>query len=106
MISSIQKLGYRYLGQQCSPPPAHWYFVKGYTPEGFKGQAFHVHVRYAGDWDEVRFRDYLLAHPDTAGEYGRLKQDLKRSYEYDRDAYTLAKTAFVKRICALARGVG
>ena len=44
----------------------HIMFAKGYTPEGFAGQAFHVHVRYKGDWDEIYFRDYLLRHYDVA----------------------------------------
>lgn len=30
-------------------------FMKGYTPQGFRGQAYHLHVRYAGDWDEPIF---------------------------------------------------
>ena len=102
LISNMQLEGYRYLEQPENPPP-HMMFIKGYTPKGFKGQVFHVHVRYSGDWDELYFRDYLLAHPETAEEYGRLKIELKQKYEYDRDAYTDAKTDFIKRITRLAR---
>jgi GrpB-like predicted nucleotidyltransferase (UPF0157 family) len=78
-------------------------FIRGYTPEGFKGQAFHVHVRYSGDWDELYFRDYLVAHREIVEEYGRLKITLKQQYEHDREAYTNAKTDFIKRITKLAR---
>lgn len=78
-------------------------FLKGYTPEGFKGQAYHVHVRYRGDGDELYFRDYLLAHPETAKEYGELKLKLKKQYEHDRDGYTDAKTDFIQRIINLAK---
>jgi GrpB-like predicted nucleotidyltransferase (UPF0157 family) len=102
LISSMQLAGYRYLEQPENPPP-HMMFIKGYTPEGFKGQVFHVHVRYSGDWDELYFKDYLLAHPETAEKYGRLKLELKNKYEHDRDAYTYAKTDFIKRITGLAR---
>ena len=102
LISNMQLGGYRYLEQPDNPPP-HMMFIKGYTPEGFKGQVFHVHVRYSGDWDELYFRDYLLAHPETAEEYGRLKLEQKQKYEYDRDTYTYAKTDFIKRITELAR---
>jgi len=102
LISKMQQLGYRYLEQPNKPPP-HMMFIKGYTPEGFKGQVFHVHIRYSSDWDEIYFRDYLLAHPEAAEEYAKLKQDLKQEYEHDRDAYTDAKTDFIKRICGLAR---
>jgi GrpB-like predicted nucleotidyltransferase (UPF0157 family) len=102
LISGMKSAGFRYLEKPENPPP-HMMFIKGYTPEGFKGQAFHVHVRYSGDWDELYFRDYLLAHPDAAEKYGQLKIKLKKKYEYDRDAYTDAKTDFIKRITGLAR---
>lgn len=45
---------------------------KGYTPEGFAERVFHIHLRVAGDNDELYFRDYLNAHPDVAREYERL----------------------------------
>jgi GrpB-like predicted nucleotidyltransferase (UPF0157 family) len=102
LISSMKKRGYIYLEQPKNPPP-HMMFIIGYTPKGFKGQAFHVHIRYGGDWDEIYFRDYLITHPETAAEYGRLKLEQKQKYEFDRDGYTDAKTDFIKRITGLAR---
>ncbi|OGO17339.1 MAG: hypothetical protein A2Z15_01280 [Chloroflexi bacterium RBG_16_50_11] len=102
VISNMQQGGYRYLEQPDNPPP-HMMFIKGYTPEGFKGQVFHVHIRCSGDWDEIYFKDYLLTHPEIAEEYGRLKLELKQKHEYDRDVYTNDKTDFIKRICGLAR---
>lgn len=102
LISAMQECGYRYLKQPENPPP-HMMFIKGYTPEGFAGQAYHVHVRYQGDWDEIRFRDYLITHPDTAREYGELKMRLKDLHEHNRDAYTAAKTEFIRRVCELSR---
>ena len=102
LVSDMQEAGYRYIAHPENPPP-HMMVVKGYTPEGFKGQVFHIHVRYGGDWDELYFRDYLIAHPETTEEYGRLKLKLKEKYEHNRDAYTDAKTDFIKRICELAR---
>jgi len=61
--------------QTGEPSPA-YEFVKGYTEHGFQGQAYHVHVRYPGDWDELVFRDYIKTHPTAANEYARLKQKL------------------------------
>ena len=78
-------------------------FVKGYTPEGFKGQAYHIHVRYPGDWDEIYFRDYLRNNAEIRKQYGELKRILAVKYRNDRDGYTDAKTEFVKRISELAR---
>jgi GrpB-like predicted nucleotidyltransferase (UPF0157 family) len=100
--SDLQLCGYIYIEQPDDPAP-HMMYVKGYTPQGFIGQAFHLHVRFSGDWDELYFRDYLLTHTDIANEYGKLKLELQKKYEHDRDGYTLAKTDFIKRITRLAR---
>ena len=102
LTENLEAAGYIHSPQPENPAP-HMMFLKGYTTEGFKGQAFHVHVRYEGDWDELHFRDYLLAHPKTAGEYGELKLRLQKRFEHNRDAYTAAKTEFVKRVTRLAR---
>jgi GrpB-like predicted nucleotidyltransferase (UPF0157 family) len=102
IISNMQSCGYIYIEKPENPAP-HMMFVKGYIPQGFQGQAFHVHVRYSGDWDELYFRDYLLKHPEIADEYGKLKVELQKKYEHDRDAYTNAKTDFIQRITRMAR---
>jgi GrpB-like predicted nucleotidyltransferase (UPF0157 family) len=102
LILNIQSCGYIYKEQPDNPAP-HMMFMKGYTVQGFKGQVFHVHVRYSGDWDELYFRDYLMSHPEIADEYGKLKLELQKKYEHDRDGYTDAKTGFIKRITTLAR---
>ena len=76
---------------------------KGYTKDGFADEVFHIHLRHAGDNDELYFRDYLNEYPETAREYERLKLKLWKEYEHDRDAYTAGKTAFVKETAARAR---
>ena len=76
---------------------------KGYTPEGFADEVFHLHIRQVGDNDELYFRDYLNDHPEIAREYERLKQELAIMYEHNRDAYTDGKTAFVRHWTAEAR---
>ena len=48
-------------------------FNRGYTPEGFAQEVFHLHLRLPGDADEVFFRDHLNLRPDLAAEYERLK---------------------------------
>lgn len=78
-------------------------FNKGYTPEGFAQRVFHLHLRFAGDADELLFRDYLRAHPEIAKEYEALKLSLWKPYEHDRDGYTAAKTLFVEKVTATAR---
>ncbi|MDR1800618.1 MAG: GrpB family protein [Lachnospiraceae bacterium] len=76
---------------------------KGYTPEGFAKKVYHLHVRREGDWDELYFRDYLAIHPEAVAEYAKLKQSLLTKYEHNRDAYTEAKTDFVKSCTEKAR---
>ena len=76
---------------------------KGYTPEGFAGRVFHLHIRRPGDWDELYFRDYLIEHSEVCADYARLKEQLAIPYRNDRDGYTLAKTEFVQRYTKLAR---
>lgn len=61
LIVKIQSTGYIYTHQPESPAP-HMMLMKGYTPQGFRGQAYHLHVRYAGDWDEPIFCHYLQSH--------------------------------------------
>lgn len=102
LISKMKSIGYIYSPQPKGPAP-HMMFMKGYTPEGFKGQVYHIHIRYNGDWDELYFRDYLIAHPDAADRYGKLKINLLEKYKHDRDGYTFAKTGFIREITTLAR---
>lgn len=72
-------------------------FNKGYTPSGFAKRVFHLHLRYAGDHDELYFRDYLQEHPAVAKDYEQLKLSLWKQYEHNRDAYTDSKTDFIKK---------
>ena len=74
-------------------------FNRGYTEDGFADKVFHVHLRYAGDNDELYFRDYLNEHTQIA------KLQLWKLFEHNRDAYTEAKTEFVKKWTSKAKRV-
>ena len=76
---------------------------KGYTPLGFAEKVFHLHLRYAGDNDELYFRDYLMEYPSVAKEYEQMKLLLWPIYEFDRDEYTAAKTDFVREYTEKAK---
>ena len=99
---SLKRIGYQYIPKPENPPP-HMMFVKGYTEHGFQGQAYHVHVRYPGDWDELVFRDNIKTHPAAANEYARLKQKLAVEFKNAREQYTSGKTEFVGRTMKRAR---
>lgn len=85
-------------GYRCmSRSDARLSYNKGYTEHGFAERVFHLHLRRAGDHDELYFRDYLNDYPAIAKEYELLKLSLWKEYEHDRDGYTAAKESFVAR---------
>jgi GrpB-like predicted nucleotidyltransferase (UPF0157 family) len=102
IIERLKQSGYHFTPRPENPAP-HMMFMKGYTTHGFEGQAFHVHVRYRGDWDELYFRDYLRANPAIAREYADLKVRLAKQFTNDREEYTAKKTDFIKRITEIAK---
>ncbi len=102
LIASLTQMGYLYSYQKHQAQPR-MMFMKGYTPSGFAPEVFHLHVRYHKDWDELYFCQYLITHPDVAKEYEELKLSLKESFKHDRDGYTYAKTAFIKKWTKIAR---
>ncbi|MBO0451373.1 GrpB family protein [Candidatus Enterococcus murrayae] len=76
---------------------------KGYTPAGFAEKVYHLHIKVLGDWDELYFKDYLCKYSEAARQYEELKLSLKARYEHNRDAYTDAKTDFVRKYSQKAR---
>ena len=76
---------------------------RGYTKDGFAEKVYHIHLRYIGDNDELYFRDYLNEHPQIAETYEALKLELWKKYEHNRDAYTEAKTGFIRQWTTQAR---
>jgi GrpB-like predicted nucleotidyltransferase (UPF0157 family) len=66
----------------------------------------HVHLVVAGgDLEPLRplLRDYLVAHPRVAREYGDLKVKAAATHGDDRDAYTFSKSEFIEGALARAR---
>lgn len=80
-------------------------FNYGYTECGFAQKVYHLHLRFLGDNDELYFRDYLNDNPQIAKQYEKLKLELWRKYEYNRDAYTDAKKNFVRKYTDLAKKI-
>ena len=78
-------------------------FNYGYTKNGFADKVYHIHLRYVGDNDELYFRDYLLNHPNVAKDYEYLKLRLSKQFEHNRDAYTNAKTTFIRKWTDVAK---
>lgn len=80
-------------------------FNRGYTKDGFADKVFHVHLRYTGDNDELYFRDYLNEHTQIAKEYETIKLHLWKRFKHNRDAYTNAKTEFIRKWTSEAKKV-
>lgn len=70
-------------------------FNMGYTENGFAEKVYHLHLRRAGDNDELYFRDFMNDNPQLAKEYEKLKLRLCKKFEHNRDAYTEAKGQFI-----------
>ena len=102
-MGSIQRklLEYGYL--LMSESEGRMTFNKGYTLQGFAERVFHLHLRYYGDNDELYFRDYLKDHSAVAKDYEHLKLILWKKYEHNRDAYTEAKTDFIRQYTQKAK---
>lgn len=83
-------------------PPWYAWFIKR---DSAGRRTHHIHMIEADfqQWDSLYFRDWLRSHPETAKEYGRLKQSLTVSCDRDRIRYTSAKGDFITRITKQAK---
>jgi GrpB-like predicted nucleotidyltransferase (UPF0157 family) len=85
-----------YLYAPYLPEEMHW-FCKPHPSR----RTHHLHLvpadsqRYA---DELAFRDRLRADPGAASAYTALKRELAEKFARDREAYTEAKSDFVRRV--------
>ncbi len=97
-IAPLTALGYEYRGELGIP--GRFYFTKGIP------RTYHLHMYPLGHSEVDRhllFRDYLRAHPGAARKYAKLKYALAEKYRDDREAYTEAKTDFIRAIETNAR---
>jgi GrpB-like predicted nucleotidyltransferase (UPF0157 family) len=90
----LAQIGYMYAPYL--PEEMHW-FCKPHPSR----RTHHLHLVPVGTQrytDELAFRDRLRADPQAAEEYLALKRDLARRFSHDREAYTDAKSSFVRRV--------
>lgn len=83
-------------------PPFYAWFIKR-NSDWIRTHHVHMVERDFEHWDRLLFRDYLIEHPQTAGEYEALKMALARGHKNDREAYTNGKTEFVVRVTQVAK---
>lgn len=98
-IPAMIAAGYRSFGEYGIP--GRRYFVRGFDPS----RTHHLHVFGEGNErirDHLEFRDYLIAHPVEAAEYGRLKTGLARRFPHDIEGYMKGKDDFISGVIARA----
>lgn len=78
-------------------PPFYAWFIKR---DAAWRRTHHIHVVEPDfeHWDQLLFRDYLIAFPRVAAEYAALKMRLATVHKDDRVAYTEGKSAFILRV--------
>ncbi|GAB3020526.1 GrpB family protein [Natronobiforma cellulositropha] len=95
VVSALTDAGYEY--RLNDPVTDRHFLAKG--PR--EGRTHYLSVTEHGSRthrEQVAFRDYLRAHPETAARYERLKRTLAARHPTDRASYTAGKGAFVERI--------
>jgi len=91
----MTQLGYMPKGE--NGIPGRRYFIKGDEVH----RTHHTHIFQTGHPHidrHLSFRDYLIAHPEDALPYGRLKQELACRFPTDIDGYVAGKDGFIKEI--------
>lgn len=111
LLADLKAIGYGDEIFTRSDDPMRLLLGKGYSSDGYAERVFHLHVRYLGNWDELYFRDFLIANPDVATEYGKLKLNILKDIEkglIERmpngmpSGYSQAKLVFVEKYSKLA----
>jgi GrpB-like predicted nucleotidyltransferase (UPF0157 family) len=98
-VEPLASLGYEFKGED--EIPEHFLFGKGVPL-----RTHHLHMVGLDSefWrDHLLFRDYLRRNRETADEYARLKLQLAAQFAHEREAYTQAKSPFIKRVLEAAK---
>jgi len=101
-IKRIDKFNAEMIEQRYRPKgefgiPDRRFFIKGDDAQ----RTHHVHAFQAGNPEierHLNFRDYLIAHPEEAQAYSRLKQELALKFPEDIESYMESKSGFIKEV--------
>ena len=91
----MTKQGYRPRGERGIP--GRRFFIKGDDAN----RTHHIHIFQTGNPEierHLNFRDYMIAHPEEAQAYGRLKEELTQRFPHDIEGYMAGKDGFIKEI--------
>jgi len=112
MLNDLKTIGFGEEILTRNEDPLRIVLGKGFSVDGYAERVYLLHLRYLGDWDELYFRDYLIANPDIADAYSQLKLKILRDIEEGKierlpngapSGYSGAKLAFVKKYSEIAK---
>ena len=92
--NKMEELGYEVMGEYGIPK-------RRFFRKGGNNRTHHIHIFQVGNEEierHINFKEYLIAHPDKAREYSKLKEKLTNKYTYDVENYTNGKSDFIKEI--------
>ena len=103
----LESQGYDYFWRPThgdNGPPFYAWFIKRDHATGARTHHIHmVEAHFAGHWDRLLFRDFLIEMPDVARQYERLKLRLASASPRDRVAYTRGKAEFIEGVTERAK---
>ncbi len=95
----LEKYQYENRGQQGIPD--RFFFAKG--PDDARSHYLHAVEGHTDTYyNQLYFRNFLIAHPTYIQEYNKLKEDLAKKYASERPKYTQGKKEFINNVIALA----
>jgi len=92
--AEMEQLGYEAKGEYGMP-------FRRYFQKGGEKRTYNVHVYEEGNSEierYLKFRDWMIAHPDDREAYGNLKKELALKFPNDILAYCMGKDEFVAGI--------
>jgi GrpB-like predicted nucleotidyltransferase (UPF0157 family) len=88
---------WHYVGPELDERPWRRFFVK--VKNNRRVAHLHLMVKGTERWEQqLLFRNRLQENPQLVYDYSNLKQKLAKRFNQDREAYTKAKTEFIKQI--------
>lgn len=107
VVPILESQGYEYFWRPTfgdDGEPFYAWFIKRDRVSGKRTHHIHmVEGNFSSHWDRLLFRDYLIAHPDVAEQYGELKREIAAAASTDRVRYTSAKGDFIQRVTGIAK---
>lgn len=92
--NDMKQLGYKALGENGIPN-------RRFFKKGGDNRTHHVHIFEQGNEEisrHLRFRDYMIAHPEEAMKYSQLKEYLAEKFPNNIEKYIEGKNNYIKEI--------